>query len=259
MIDTGANKNFISPKIAAGSTALPTPFCVQSATGSVRISRRVAGKFFEKLGNDSTLTFFVLPGLDTFDGIIGDDTLKDLKSLVDRKNNCLVISPGIKIPLLAKRSLNVNTLLDSTHPEEARRILKALIDEYSHLFDPLSPGEAVDTSVRAEIRTNTSDPIYTKSYPYPANMRSEVDRQIGELLSEGIIRPSRSPYNSPVWIVPKKAKPDGEKQWRLVIDFKRLNAVTISDTYPIPDINSTLASLGGARYFTTLDLTSGFH
>lgn len=86
-----------------------------------------------------------------------------------------------------------------------------------------------------------------------------MDRQIGELLSEGIIRPSRSPYNSPVWIVPKKAKPDGEKQWRLVIDFKRLNAVTISDTYPIPDINSTLASLGGARYFTTLDLTSGFH
>ena len=45
----------------------------------------------------------------------------------------------------------------------------------------------------------------------------------------------------------------------MVVDFKRLNAVTISDTYPIPDINSTLASLGKAKYFTTLDLTSGFH
>ncbi|KAH8325104.1 hypothetical protein KR067_009985 [Drosophila pandora] len=45
----------------------------------------------------------------------------------------------------------------------------------------------------------------------------------------------------------------------MVIDFKRLNAVTISDTYPIPDINSTLASLGKAKYFTTIDLTSGLH
>jgi len=45
----------------------------------------------------------------------------------------------------------------------------------------------------------------------------------------------------------------------MVIDSKRLNAVTIADTYPIPDINSILASLGKAKYFTTLDLTSGFH
>lgn len=45
----------------------------------------------------------------------------------------------------------------------------------------------------------------------------------------------------------------------MVVDFKRLNTVTIPDTYPIPDINATLASLGNAKYFTTLDLTSGFH
>jgi len=86
-----------------------------------------------------------------------------------------------------------------------------------------------------------------------------VDRQIEELLRDGIIKPSKSPYNSPVWVVPKKPKPNGEKQYRMVIDFKRLNAVTIADTYPIPDINSILASLGKAKYFTTLDLTSGFH
>jgi len=90
-------------------------------------------------------------------------------------------------------------------------------------------------------------------------MRGEVDRQIYELLRDGIIKPSKSPYNSPVWVVTKKPKPNGEKQYRMVIDFKRLNAVTIADTYPIPDINSILASLGNAKYFTTLDLTSGFH
>lgn len=90
-------------------------------------------------------------------------------------------------------------------------------------------------------------------------MRGEVDRQIKELLCEGVIRPSNSPYYSPICVVPKKRKPNGEKQYRMVIDFKGLNAVTISDTYPIPDINSTLTSLSREKYFTTLDLTSGFH
>jgi len=90
-------------------------------------------------------------------------------------------------------------------------------------------------------------------------MRGEVDRQIEELLRDGIIKPSKSPYNSPVWVVPKKPKPNGEKQFRMVIDFKRLNAVTIADTYSTPDINSILASLGKAKYFTFLGLTSGFH
>lgn len=79
------------------------------------------------------------------------------------------------------------------------------------------------------------------------------------MLKDGVIRPSKSPYNSPLWIVAKKPKANGEKQYRIVIDFKRLNAVTISDAYPIPDINSTLSSLGDSKFFTTLDLTSGFH
>jgi len=90
-------------------------------------------------------------------------------------------------------------------------------------------------------------------------MIGEVENQVDELLREGIIRPSKRPYNSPIWVVPKKPKPNGEKQYQMVIDFKRLNAVTISDTYPIPDITSTLSSLGEEKLFTTLDLTSGFH
>jgi len=96
--------------------------------------------------------------------------------------------------------------LDAKHPESAKEALNGLISEYLKIFEPLSPGEAVDTRVRAEIRTSTSDPIYTKSYPYPTNMRGEVDRQIEELLRDEIIKPSKSPYYSPVWVVPKKPK-----------------------------------------------------
>ncbi|KAH8283409.1 hypothetical protein KR054_010839, partial [Drosophila jambulina] len=85
------------------------------------------------------------------------------------------MAPGIKIPLLAMPSLNVHSLIDSQHPAEARECLESLISEFSIIFEPLSPGEAVDTSVRAEIRTSTQEPMYSKSYPYPANMRGEVE------------------------------------------------------------------------------------
>jgi len=238
---------------------LSKPFRVQSAAGYIEITHKLTGRFFNSIGNDSLITFYVLPGLNTFHGIIGDDTLKTLKALIDREHDCLTIAPGVKIPLLARSSHNVHSLLDNQHPETVKRTLDLLISEYSTIFEPLSPGEAVETSVRAEIRTNTQEPIYSKSYPYPANMRKEVEVQIEELLREGIIRPSKSPYNSPIWVVPKKPKPNGEKQYRMVIDYKRLNAVTIPDKYPIPDITSTLSSLGEAKFFTTLDLTSGFH
>lgn len=87
-----------------------------------------------------------------------------------------------------------------------------------------------------------------------------VNNEIKELLSNGIIRPSRSPYNSPAWVVDKKGTDDnGIKNNRLVIDFRKLNEQTIADRYPMPSIPMILANLGKARYFTTLDLRSGYH
>jgi len=162
LIDTGANKNFISPQIAEGCKPLTKPFPVQSAGGEIKITHQLTGPFFSPIGNDSPVTFFVLPGLTAFHGIIGDDTLKSLKAVIDRKNDSLTITPGIKIPLLAMPSLGVHSLIDSEHPVEAKKCLESLISEFSTIFDPLSPGEAVDTSVRAEIRTSTQEPIIQK-------------------------------------------------------------------------------------------------
>ena len=82
----------------------------------------------------------------------------------------------------------------------------------------------------------------------------EVKTMIQEMVDQQIIRPSKSAYASPVVIVTKK---DGSL--RLCIDYRKLNAVTIKDSFPLPRIDEVLDILGGARYFTTLDLAHGYY
>lgn len=79
------------------------------------------------------------------------------------------------------------------------------------------------------------------------------------MLEKGIIEPSTSPYNSPLWVVPKKADSKGNKRWRLVIDFRALNKKTFGDAYPLSNIVDTLDQLGSAKYFSVFDLASGFY
>ena len=84
--------------------------------------------------------------------------------------------------------------------------------------------------------------------------REEAERQVKELLEAGRIVPSSSPYGAPVLFVPK---PDGSM--RMCIDYRELNKVTQKNKYPMPRIDDLMDNLGGAKYFSSLDLTSGYH
>lgn len=114
-------------------------------------------------------------------------------------------------------------------------------------------------AVKHNIRTTDSDPVYVKPLRHPYELKKEIQLQIDKLLKSKIIRPSISPYSSPVWIVPKKLDASGIKKWRLVIDYRKLNEKTIEDKYPLPRIEEILDNLGKCMYFSTLDLAQGFH
>jgi hypothetical protein len=88
--------------------------------------------------------------------------------------------------------------------------------------------------------------------------KEELDKHIKELLANGLIEPSLSPYAAAALVVPKY-NPDGTiKGWRLVIDYRLLNAITIKYQYPMPRIDDVLDSINGARFFSSCDATWGF-
>lgn len=148
--------------------------------------------------------------------------------------------------------------MDHLNPEE-RANLEILCARYSDVFYIEGEPLTFTNQIKHSIRTKDEIPAYTKSYRYPFIHRQEVQDQISKMLDQGIIRPSQSAWNSPIWVVPKKVDASGKTKWRLVVDFRKLNDKTIDDKYPIPNIADVLDKLGNCHYFTTLDLASGFY
>ena len=96
-------------------------------------------------------------------------------------------------------------------------------------------------------------PVHCRARPIPYHLRDLVSEQVNRMLQLGVIQESRSPWSSPVLLVPKS---DG--QYRFCIDFRRLNALTKKDANPMPSVEDTFSLIGNARVFSTLDLLSGF-
>ena len=106
-----------------------------------------------------------------------------------------------------------------------------------------------------EIRLKTKEPIYVKQFRIPEAHAEHLIQQAKEWLKLGVIQPSRSTYNSPLFLVAKK---DGGL--RVVQDFRALNANSYIDKYSMKDIHECIAEIGraGSHIFSTIDLTSGF-
>ena len=104
------------------------------------------------------------------------------------------------------------------------------------------------------IDTGTTNPVSPKPYPIAMKHYQWVKEEIEKLLTAKVIHTSHSSWSAPIIVVPKG---DGGKC--LVIDYRPLNKVTRKFTGPMPKVEDIFSKLNGARYFTTLDLQTGYH
>ena len=161
---------------------------------------------------------------------------------------------------LGLRSARLLEILKLTElSEEERESLIPIIINFSHQF--YLPGDKlVGTNVLTHKKiTIDKQPIFTKQYRFSAIHRDEIRKQTGQLSNSGILQPSTSPYNPLLLMFPKKSDSLGNKKWRMVIDYRALNEKTVGDAYPLPNLTKILDQLGGSKYFSIMDLTTGFH
>ncbi|UYV84270.1 hypothetical protein LAZ67_X001713, partial [Cordylochernes scorpioides] len=140
----------------------------------------------------------------------------------------------------------INENLAYTEKEQ----LKQVLERYEDLF---SSGLGRSNLAKHRIDTEGAKPIKHKPYRVSAKEREIIKEQIDEMLRDGIIRPSSSPWSFPVILVKKR---DGK--YRFCVDYRKLNDVTVKDVYPIPRIDEVLDTLQGSKYFSAIDLKSGY-
>ena len=132
-------------------------------------------------------------------------------------------------------------------------MLEALVCKFANVF-AVDDSELGSTSlVRHMINTGDHMPIKQQPYHTPVVRRQALAKMIGDMQEQGVVRPSSSPWASPVILVHKK---DGSLHF--CVNYHRLNSITVKDVYPLPRVDNILDALGGAKYFSSLDLASGY-
>jgi len=137
--------------------------------------------------------------------------------------------------------------------ETQREKLRDLLAKHSDVFSKNECDFGYTTAVTHNIPTGDAPPIKQRHRRIPPQVFQEVKKHVRDLVSQGILRESCSPWASPAVIVIKK---DGSV--RFCCDYRRLNKVTCKDAYPLPRVEESLDALGNAQLFSTLDLTSGY-
>lgn len=138
-------------------------------------------------------------------------------------------------------------------PEEQCQV-RALLFKYSSVFSAHDSDLGCTTLITHDIPLTDEVPVRQRYRRIPPSEYEAVKAHINQLLETQIIRESSSPYASPIVLVKKK---DGSL--RMCVDYRQLNSKTRKDSFPLPRIEESLDALAGARWFTTMDLASGYN
>ena len=153
----------------------------------------------------------------------------------------------------AEKTMSQEILSEFDSPLEYRPLVADILNKNKGLFAAKDSDLTFTDTVKFRIDTGDAPPIRLRPYRIPFKKQPIVHKAVDEMLEASIIRRSHSQYSFPVVIVDKK---DGTK--RFCIDFRSLNKVTKPISWPLPLIDDVLSLLKGAKFFTSLDMKSGY-
>ncbi|CAF2846048.1 unnamed protein product, partial [Rotaria sp. Silwood2] len=162
---------------------------------------------------------------------------------------------SISLPLLPTQQVKTYT-----EPDLECRICYRKYKSKNQLFEHLyqtghyTKPTTINSTVKHTIEIKNTRPIVQRPYRKTSIQEKIIAEMCEQFYHDNIIRPSNSPWSSPVVLQKKK---DGT--WRFCIDYRRLNEVTEKDNYPLPRIQEIFDALGGSKYFSKLDFQGGYH
>jgi hypothetical protein len=262
-------------------TQAAQPVQVSVANGAKMLSTELVENFtWLTQGQTFSTTLRVLP-LQCYDIVLGMDWLEtfspvwihwrrkilrfthkgsriQLHGIKPKTSSCFQISVKKLKGLMRKggiaQLMHLSPVLDTKEDEVVPTSIQQVVNNFADMFQEpkeLPPSRPMDHHIPL---IPGATPVNVKLYLYSPAQKDEIEQPLQEMLRNGIIQPSVSPFASPVLLVKKK---DGS--WSFCVDYRRLNALTMKNKYPMPVVEELLDELHGACWFTKLDLRSRYH
>lgn len=239
LLDSGANKSIIGSKgwdflkgLGIHLDDEKKVSCVVAdgnrceSIGNVTLPVRLEGRL-------AVMTFIVILGIPHV-AILGTDFWKKVGIIPDLRSDAWAFRSPVATDSLEAQEVGLTS--------EQQEKLDNLLTRYCPGDDPpLGCVKGVEHKIVTE-----SEPIKSRYYPVSPVMQKHIDRELQELLELGVIERANSPWASPIVMVRKK-----DDSYRFCIDYRKLNAVTKKDSYPLPYISSILDRLKDAKYLSS--------
>ena len=174
------------------------------------------------------------------------------KTVLCNLNPVTAVSPSANSDDPGKVFLNQFSIGDEFSSSEKEQLNQLLL-RWKHIFSQHDLDYGQTHLLEHEIKLTDETPFKERHHRIPPHMYQEVRDHLQEMLQANIIRPSKSPYSSPIVLVRKR---DGKL--RFCVDYRTLNSKTVKDAHSLPRIDETLDALIGAKYFSSLDLKAGY-
>ncbi|GJR06690.1 putative reverse transcriptase domain-containing protein [Tanacetum coccineum] len=280
LFDSGADKSFISLPLASKlnlpSITIDTFYDIEMANGNlVSTNTVIKGCTLTLLNHPFEIDLMPIK-LGSFDVIIGMDWLSKYHAKIlcdekvvhipindetliirgDRSKTRLNLISCIKTEKYISRGCQVFMIQVTEKKSDEKRLEDIpVVKEFSDVFPEDLPGLPPVRQVEFQIDLIPgAAPVARTPYRLAPSEMQELSNQLQELTDRGFIRPSTSPWGAPVLFVKKK---DGS--FRMCIDYRELNKLTIKNHYPLPRIDDLFDQLQGSSVYSKIDLRSGYH